>query len=362
MYDNEYAIMMTEDGPVLCHGLFGIGNKNDQPKERKEHKYLDKIVDGGKTIYFYTQQEIDNYYGRGKQAVKNLGDKLGFDERQNLQKANASNGLFSGSKQRKAQEAYNQTALGKAENAVRGLGNRASGVWNGAKDTAGNLGNKAASMWNGAKNAANNLGDKLGLDERQRLQEANNSKGLFSGSKQRKAQEAYDQTALGKAEKAVRGTADTVKNAGSKSGEKVKNLTDAAKSFGAKKLGELGDAAEGAKSKASNAVGNVVEAAKGIRGSLKKEIDSATGAAAKDEKEQAKLNALMGLDDSIGAYADAQAAYEKTLSGKSESAIQAAKDKMDDAKDGLQEAIGAAKAYLPDDMLGSVRGLFKRKK
>lgn len=70
MYTNDYMIVMTEDGPVLCHGLFNR-NKN---KEKKNRKYIQKIVDGGKTLYFYSKDQLDNFYkNSGLKARVDLG-------------------------------------------------------------------------------------------------------------------------------------------------------------------------------------------------------------------------------------------------------------------------------------------------
>lgn len=61
---NDYIISIDENGQVyLAHAFW-----NRKGKIKQNHKYIEKIVDGAKTRYFYTQQELDAY----KQKAKNV--------------------------------------------------------------------------------------------------------------------------------------------------------------------------------------------------------------------------------------------------------------------------------------------------
>lgn len=67
---HDYMICIDENGsPCLAHALFG----NRKGGQKKDHKYVDRIMDkAGKWRYFYTQEEAKAYANKGKKAVKGI--------------------------------------------------------------------------------------------------------------------------------------------------------------------------------------------------------------------------------------------------------------------------------------------------
>ena len=127
MNPHDYIISVDENGePYLEHALFGKGS------QKKDHKYYARAQDKGRWRYFYSPEEFRLWSSgspkkkstsekmksafkqlkeTGRKAVDTAADKLGVDERQALQNANRFN-------RARRQKAYNETPLGKAENAA----------------------------------------------------------------------------------------------------------------------------------------------------------------------------------------------------------------------------------------------------
>lgn len=128
MNPHDYIISVNENGePYLEHALFGKGG------QKKDHKYYARAQDKGRWRYFYSPEEFRIWQSggskkkvsntdkmrsafkqlkeTGRKAVDAAADKLGVDERQALQNANRFN-------RAKRQKAYDETPLGKAENAA----------------------------------------------------------------------------------------------------------------------------------------------------------------------------------------------------------------------------------------------------
>lgn len=128
MNPHDYIISVNENGePYLEHALFGKGG------QKKDHKYYARAQDKGRWRYFYSPEEFRIWQTggskkkvstedkmrsafkqlkeTGRKAVDVAADKLGVDERKALQNANRFN-------RAKRQKAYDETPLGKAENAA----------------------------------------------------------------------------------------------------------------------------------------------------------------------------------------------------------------------------------------------------
>lgn len=128
MNPHDYIISVNENGePYLEHALFGKGG------QKKDHKYYARAQDKGRWRYFYSPEEFRIWQTggskkkvstedkmrsafkqlkeTGRKAVDVAADKLGVDERRALQNANRFN-------RAKRQKAYDETPLGKAENAA----------------------------------------------------------------------------------------------------------------------------------------------------------------------------------------------------------------------------------------------------
>ena len=127
MNPHDYIISVDENGePYLEHALFGKGG------QKKDHKYYARAQDKGRWRYFYSPEEFRLWSSgghekkstsdkmrlafkqlkeTGRKAVDTAADKLGVDERKALQNANRFN-------RARRQKAYDETPLGKAENAA----------------------------------------------------------------------------------------------------------------------------------------------------------------------------------------------------------------------------------------------------
>lgn len=347
MRDYDYMVTVDRNGePVISHALFGLGGGkggNQKGSQRENHRYIARIEDKGKYLYFYTKEALENYYRGGKKkiedatgitakknledanifnkkkrqaaydnsllgkaegalrgakekagsmgsglkskaqgAVDSAKDKLGFDERERLEDANIFN-------KKKRQAAYDETALGKAEKAVGDAKKKAGDVASSLKE---NGGRTLSSLGNKAKGAVDSAKDKLGFDERERLEDAN----IFN---KKKRQAAYDETVLGKAEGALRGAR-----------EKAEDAADSAREFGSKLKTKTERMREDLRKGAEAAGDKVSEATEKVSGSKAK----------KDyEKAQKAYQAARGTDDELTAYyemVEAQRRYEKTLGGK----------------------------------------------
>lgn len=67
--NNNYVILVDENGqPFIAHGLFG-------DLKRKGAKYIEKITEGAKTRYFYTQQEIEAYRNKQRELRNMINSK-----------------------------------------------------------------------------------------------------------------------------------------------------------------------------------------------------------------------------------------------------------------------------------------------
>ena len=318
MSDYDYIITVDENGsPCLQHALFGGGNTKGS--QRQNHKYYARAQDKGRWRYFYSPEEFRAWSSgatrKVKQAVNNAKKTAGnaagevrksLNARKELNEANKATGFGSGLKQWNAQRKYNQTAMGKAEKAVR--------------------------------EAADNLGDRA-------RGAANQAEG--------RARQAYDEArnAIGK------NATETTKTAK----KKIKDLADAAKEHGSKTLAELRNAARNAGDRAENAArdaGNkasevakrarkavddkadeVTESARKAAGKAKDKIDDAVGTNAKKERDEARRRASMGVDDPLDNYSDRENAYNKSLRGRIENAPKNARDFANKAGQAVKDAV-----------------------
>lgn len=288
MNDYNYIITVDEDGsPCLSH--IGFGGGNQKGAQKQNHKYYARAEDKGRWRYFYSPEEFRNWASGGikkaKNAVNNAAGevKKSVNARRELNEANKATGLGSGLKQWNAQRKYNKTAMGKAEQAVRGAASKAEGAARQAYDEARNkLGREATDAINSGKRAAKNAGN--ALDDLR--------------------------------DKAGDKISDTTKSAR----KKVKNLTDAVKEYGEKKLSDISDSAKDNISRARQAV------------------EDKTGVTDQKNREDARRRAMMGLDDAVGDYADSDNRYQKSAKGKADKAVADAKDAAGKAKDVAEDA------------------------
>jgi len=277
---------------------------------------------------------------KARGAVSKVGDKLGVDEREALENANFLN-------RGRRQKAYDATPMGRAEKAAKNVSDRASGAADTVKDrvdaavdSVKRAGARAADAVN---TKARNVADRLGADEREDLENAN-----FLNRRRR--QEAYDATPMGKAENAVKRARDTVNNAADTVADKasdirdrIRGLADSAGSAARNAAGRARDAADNAASRVQNAAGEV------------------TGANAKKEMDAAGRRAMMGLDDAIGSFVDAQTRYDNSAAGRTASAKSNMEASLKSAQSAAKKALAKAMDYLPEEQIEEIKNLIRGK-
>lgn len=175
MYDNDYIVLIDENGqPYIAHGwrdsvrsaasaarnaASGVGRG-----VREKVKYIEKIVDKGKTRYFYTQDELKAFYNNtrnrasnavnqaknaSRNAINNAKERVGINARQRynqaIQNVKSYNEAVNGNSQIKQDMAlrsreqinnaatvavnkYMNTPLGKIESFLNGTGEKIKSV------------------------------------------------------------------------------------------------------------------------------------------------------------------------------------------------------------------------------------------
>lgn len=117
---HDYMICIDESGsPYLAHALFG----NRKGGQKKDHKWYARENIKGSWRYWYDPESYRKWasgaVNKVKSAATNAIDNSGIKQRKALSEANKQTGILSGLKRRKAQNAYNKTAMGRAESTVR---------------------------------------------------------------------------------------------------------------------------------------------------------------------------------------------------------------------------------------------------
>ena len=73
---NDYIVLVDENGqPYIAHGIWSKARDAANSGRKKATKYIEKIGEGAKARYFYTKEELDAYYNKGKQKAKQTVDK-----------------------------------------------------------------------------------------------------------------------------------------------------------------------------------------------------------------------------------------------------------------------------------------------
>ncbi len=87
MQESNYIILVDENGqPYIAHSIFGRVKSGARAAREKAsavanlassraHKYIEKIGEGAKARYFYTQDELKAFYTRGKEAASRAAVK-----------------------------------------------------------------------------------------------------------------------------------------------------------------------------------------------------------------------------------------------------------------------------------------------
>ena len=145
MNDKDYVILFDQNGsPYIVHAslsamrqrsagaLRAVGNAANTAREgvgrgvRATHKYIDKVVENGKTRYFYTQEELKAYYNEqrgkvnqkvGEAQEKASATRMRMERMGNEFKDKASNTVQSAKRYGEAVKNYNE--LSKKDGADR---------------------------------------------------------------------------------------------------------------------------------------------------------------------------------------------------------------------------------------------------
>jgi len=427
MSDYNYIITIDENGsPCLSHALFG-GGGNTKGSQRQNHKYYARAQDKGRWRYFYSPEEFRVWSSGGikkvKNAVTDAVNKSGIKQRKALSDANKQTGLLSGLKRRQAQNAYNKTAMGRAEKAVRDaaddIGRSASEATKTARKKIKNLtdavqehGNKALSelreaagnVRDKAEGAARDAGararkaveDKSGVTDQKNREEArrralmglDDSVGDYADSDNR-----YQKSAKGRADKAVAGAknaAGRARDAAEEAGDRVRDTAGRARDAAENLRGRASEAAGNARERASAAADSVADKASDIRDRIRGLADSAgsaarnaagrardaaseaasraqnavgeaTGTNAKKEMDAQGRKAMMGLDDAIGSFVDAQTRYDNSVAGRTASAKSNAEASLKSAQSAAKKALAKAMDYLPEEQIEEIKELIRGK-
>ena len=255
---------------------------------KKDHQWFARERVRDKWRYWYDPESYRRWAQGGvrkaqqavndvKKAAGNAADEVrkSVNARRELNEANKSTGFGSGLKQWNAQRKYNNTAMGRAEKAVR--------------EAADDLGDRARGVATTAQGRA-----------RKAIDEARNDIG--------------------------RSASEVTKTAR----KKIKSLTDAVQEHGNKALSELREAAGNVRDKAEGAARDA-----GTR--ARKAVEDKSGVTDQKNREEARRRALMGLDDAVGDYADSDNRYQKSAKGRTDKAVAGAKNAAGRARDAAED-------------------------
>lgn len=352
MNDNDYIVMIDENGqPYLAHA-FGDGVRNfastvnrkirnnvgkGNRYNYKEHKYkerVDNYYGNGKHLYLYTDDEVRAFHGqngnqRGSRTLSNrIRDKLGYDERiaRDEARAKSDSSIGAGIRYKSAQDAYNKTALGKLENLSNAVKKRAKTTLGTIRKAGKWLDDHDAGLTETVRYAAKR--NKVDEDERKQLHREMVEGGKIGRLANR----------IGESNTAHRIT------------EAAYNPGQAARNVGA----SIGNAARNAGNAVKNAPQNIASTARNAAGNISSIIDERiTGNSAQQAMSSSGQNALMGLDGAAAEYVDAVNKYNNSLEGATKnglnSAVTKAKDSLDKARSSLQAAWKSASNYLTRD-------------
>ena len=342
MYDNDYIVLVDENGqPYIAHA-FGDGVKN-YISNRKEHKYkqrFDNYWGPGKHAYAYTDAEV-KLYSAGRRignAAKNAAKKAGryIDDHDAGLTERMQAGRLSRQSRRASRKGYHDDATEYANRAAE-LRRQSREEYENSRvkkgvDAARKYGGQTlTSIRNAGERAGRYIDDHdAGLTERMQA-------GRLSRQSRRASRKGYHDDATEYANRAAelrRQSREEYENS------RVKKGVDAARNAASSARGAATTAAgkvSGAASSAGGSIGGVIHNAQNLISDV---IDQKlTGKTAGQNLSQATQNALMGLDGAMGEYADAQHAYEQSMTGGSAAARRKAAEALNKAKENVSNLL-----------------------
>ena len=124
------------------------------------------------------------------------------------------------------------------------------------------------------------------------------------------------------------------------------------------RIRELADSAGSA---VSGAAGRARDAASNAASNARQKAEEATGVSAKKEMDAQGRKAMMGLDDAIGSFMDAQVRYDNSAAGRTASAKSNAEASLKSAQAAAKKALAKVMDYLPDDQIEEIKDLIRGK-
>lgn len=333
---------------------------NKASKQAK--KKIKNLTDAAKEYGSKTLSELkDAARGAGDKATDAAGrvrkaaeDKSGVTDQKNREEARrrALMGLddavgdYADSDNR-----YQKSAKGRADKAVDSAKKTADRAREAAdeagdrvRDAAGRVRDKASEVADKARNAVR---EATGAAARDRLEEAiserHSNKNPFKNKELNNKVSDAVQEYWNSPEGRVRKTAGRAEAAANDIRDRIRELADSA-----------GSAARGAAGRARDAANNVASNAR-------QKAEDATGVSAKKEMDAQGRKAMMGLDDAIGSFMDAQVRYDNSAAGRTASAKSNAEASLKSAQAAAKKALAKAMDYLPDDQIEEIKDLIRGK-
>ena len=265
------------------------------------------------------------------------------------------------------------------------------------------------------RNAARNAGDKVedtARDTAERVRKAAEDKSGVTDQKNREearrrammglddaagdyadSDNRYQKSAKGKADKAVdsaKKVADRARSAADEASARVRDVAGRARDKASEAADRARDTAGNLRERASSAASSVADKASDIRDRIRELADSTgsavrgaagqardaannaasnarqkaedvTGVSAKKEMDAQGRKAMMGLDDAIGSFMDAQVRYDNSAAGRTASAKSNSEASLKSAQAKAKKALAKVMDYLPDDQIEEIKDLIRGK-
>ena len=327
-----------------------IKNLTDAAKEHGS-KTLAELRNAARNVGDKVEDTARDAAGRVRKAAE---DKSGVTDQKNRDEARrrALMGLDDAvGDYAESDNRYQKSAKGKADKAVdsaKKTADRAREASDEAgdrvRDAAGRVRDKASEVADKARNAVR---EATGAAAEERLfdamRESWQNKNPLKNKKLRenvnKAFDEYDKTPKGRLESA----GYDAKYAANDIRDRIRELADSA-----------GSAARGAAGRARDAANNVASNAR-------QKAEEATGVSAKKEMDAQGRKAMMGLDDAIGSFMDAQVRYDNSAADRTASAKSNAEASLKSAQAAAKKALAKVMDYLPDDQIEEIKDLIRGK-
>ena len=137
------------------------------------------------------------------------------------------------------------------------------------------------------------------------------------------------------------------------------NYSDRERDYNRTPRGRAEQAASDIRDRIRDLADSVGSKARGVASRAQNAAGEATGTNAKKEMDSQGRKAMMGLDDAIGSFMDAQVRYDNSAAGKTASAKSNAEASLKSAQAAAKKALAKAMDYLPDDQIEEIKDLIR---